>query len=75
MVPDPVPTPRVALRFMSAAELDSHRKGKQREHEARQRAMSKPFSSVELSSGQSRQRATSANSGRGNRDMKSHYSK
>jgi len=75
MAPVPVPTPRVARHFMSAAELDSHRKGKQREHEARKRTMSKPSFSVELSSGQSRQRATSTNSGRGNRDMKSHYSK
>lgn len=75
MAPVPVPAPRAARHFMSAAELDSHRKAKQREHEARQRTVSKPSFSVELSSGQSRQRATSANSGRGNRDMKWHYSK
>ena len=61
MAPVPAPTPRVARHFMSAAELDTHRKAKRREHEARQRTMSKPSFSVERPSGQSRQRATSAN--------------
>jgi len=64
MDPVPVPTPRVGRHFMSAAELDTHRKAKRREHEARQRTMSKPSFSVERPSGQGRQRTTSANVGR-----------
>lgn len=58
-------TPRVGRRFMSASELQSFRKAKQRtdkgslEHEARQRTSSKPSSRVERCSGDSRQRAAS----------------
>jgi len=60
------PTPRVGRRFMSASEMQSFRKSKQRtdksysEHEVRQRASSKPYySHVERTSGDSRQRAAS----------------
>jgi len=73
----PASTPRTARRFMSAAELDSHRKARLRgdkssqEQEARQRALSKPSFYSERYTGESRQRATSANSGRGYNDMKS----
>ena len=57
MDPVPVPTPRVARHFMSAADLDWHRKAKQREHEARQRTMSSKSSlSVERPSRQCRPR-------------------
>jgi hypothetical protein len=68
---DLAPTPRAGRRFMSASELQSFRKAKQRtdkgslEHELRQRTSSKPSSRVERCSGDSRQRATSTNSGRG----------
>jgi hypothetical protein len=68
---DSAPTPRVGQRFMSASELQSHRKAKQRidksfpEHEVRQRTSSKPSSNVERRSGDSRQRAASTHSGRG----------
>jgi len=76
-VPVPASTPRTARRFMSAAELDSHRKARlrgdksSREQEARQRALSKPSFYSERYAGESRQRATSANSGRGYNDTKS----
>jgi hypothetical protein len=76
-VPVPASTPRTARRFMSAAELDCHRKARlrgdksSREQEARQRALSKPSFYSERYAGESRQRATSANSGRGYNDMKS----
>lgn len=62
---DHAPTPRVGRRFMSASEMQSFRKTKQRtdksypEHEVRQRASSKPYSHVERTSGDSRQRAAS----------------
>ena len=62
---DYAPTPRVGRRFMSASEMQSFRKGKQYtdksylEHEVRQRTSSKPYSHVERTSGDSRQRATS----------------
>ena len=71
MPPVPASTPRTARRFMSAAELDSHRKARLRgdksshEQEARQRVLSKPSFYSERYAGDSRQRATSANSGRG----------
>jgi hypothetical protein len=68
---DSAPTQRVGRRFMSASELQSHRKAKQRtdksspEQEVRQRTSSKPSSHVERRSGDSRQRAASTHSGRG----------
>jgi hypothetical protein len=67
---DSAPTQRVGRRFMSASELQSYRKAKQRvdkssqEHEVRQRTSSKPSSHVERRSGDSRQRAASTHSGR-----------
>lgn len=75
---DPAPTPRAGMRFMSASELEGFRKAARervdklpREHETRQRTPSKPSYHVERCSGESRQRAVSAHSGRGNHDMKS----
>ena len=65
---DYAPTPRVGRRFMSASEMQSFRKTKQRtdksypEHEVRQRTSSKPYSHVERTSGDSRQRAASTHS-------------
>lgn len=62
---DFTPTLRAGRRFMSASELQSFRKAKQRtdrgplEHEARHRTSSKPSSRVERCSGDSRQRAAS----------------
>ena len=68
---DPVPNPRLGgRRFLSTSQL-SHHKAKPHaekitpEHEARPRTSSKSPSNVGRCSGDSRQRATSAHSGRG----------
>jgi hypothetical protein len=69
--------PHAGQRYMTAAEIDSHRKAKQRmnrsprDHDANQRTLSKPRSYGEVNSSESRRRAASANSGRGNHDTKS----
>jgi hypothetical protein len=65
--------PHAGQRYMTAAELDSHRKAKQRmdksprDHDAPQRTLSKPRSYGEVISSESRWRAASANSGRSKR--------
>jgi hypothetical protein len=70
--PVPAPIPRAGQRYLSVTELDSHRKARQRmdkssrDHDAYQRTLSKPRSCGEVRSGESRRRAASANSGRGN---------
>ncbi|KAN0116283.1 hypothetical protein V8E52_006108 [Russula decolorans] len=69
--PDPVPNPRLGRRFLSASELQSHRRAKLRtdkipsEHEARQRMSNKSSPNVGRCSANSRQRAVSAHPGRG----------
>jgi hypothetical protein len=69
--PVPVPNPRLGRRFLSASELQSHRKARLHtdkitpEHEARQRTSNKSSSSVGRCSGDSRQRTVSAHPGRG----------
>ena len=67
-----LPNPRLGRRFLSASELQSHREARLRstekissEHEARHRTSSKPSSHVGRCSGDSRQRAARAHTGRG----------
>ncbi|KAF8499827.1 hypothetical protein F5888DRAFT_115309 [Russula emetica] len=66
----PVPNPRLGRRFLSASELQSHRRARLRtdkntpEHEARQRTSNKSSSNVGRCSGDSRQRVVSALSGK-----------
>jgi hypothetical protein len=67
-----LPNPRLGRRFLSASELQSHRAARLRstekissEHEARHRTSSKPSSHVGRCSGDSRQRAARAHTGRG----------
>ncbi len=68
---DPVPNPRLGRRFLSASEMQSHRKAKlctdktSLEHEARQRTSKKSSPNVGRCSGDSRLRTASAHSGRG----------
>lgn len=63
--------PHARQRYMTAAELDGHRKAKQRtdmsprDHDVHPRTLSKPRSYAEVNSSESRRRAASANSGRG----------
>jgi hypothetical protein len=69
--PVPVPNPRLGRRFLSASELQSHRRARLHtdkitpEHEARQRTSNKSSSNVGRCSGDSRQRTVSAHPGRG----------
>jgi hypothetical protein len=75
---DLTPTPRSTRRFMSATEAEGLRRAKERvdkgsrEHEARQRVLSKPSSYVGHGYGESRQRTIGVvKSGRVNHDVKS----
>ncbi|KAI0256181.1 hypothetical protein BJV78DRAFT_1278722 [Lactifluus subvellereus] len=73
---DPTPTPRATRRFMSVTEAEGLRKAKERvdkssrEHEARQRTLSKPSSHAKQGYGESRKRAISVvKSGRVHHEM------
>jgi len=75
---DPMPTPRATRRFMSVTEAEGFRKAKERvdkgsrEHEARQRVLSKPSSHAGQCYGGSRKRAIDVfKPGRVHNDIKS----
>ena len=75
---DPMLTPRATRRFMSVTEAEGFRRTKERvdkgsrEHEVRQRALSKPCSHAGQAYGESRKRANSAvKPGRVHHEMKS----